>query len=114
MVSIRTTVHVNADTASMLAKISGMTDKRMGEFADDIVATAKQNASGLEFKESEGDLAEKIRSERIDVREYRIETYSGHASYIEFGTRFIDGKKPFLWPAYRSEKKKFFKSGPWV
>lgn len=113
-VSVRATVTKNADVAAIAAKVSGLSDKRMAAFAEKIVARAKTNAAALTFEDSSGDLEEKIKHVRLDVRKYQIETYSGHASYIEFGTRFIEGKQPFLWPAYRTEKKSLFSGGPWV
>lgn len=114
MVGVRSEVRINDKGANVITRISGLADDKMKKFASDIVVKAKQNAAAIPFAESTGELQEKIRFERLDVRRYQIETYSGHASYIEFGTQYIDGKNPFLWPAYRAEKKALFTGGKWV
>jgi len=113
-ISVQAKVSKNADVAAIVAKVSGLSDEKMAEFAEKIVAKAKANAEALNFEDSSGDLASKIEGVRLDVRKYQIRTFSGHASYIEFGTQYIDDKQPFLWPAYRHEKKALFKGGKWV
>lgn len=115
MISIKADIKMGADrTAYVTAKIRGLADEHMRAFAHDVVVQARENASGIEFKDGTGQLARGIEESRLGERHYRIETTSGHASYIEFGTRFIEGKIPFLWPAYRLIKKRFFRSGKWV
>lgn len=115
MISIKAEIKMGTDrTAYVTAKIRGLTDERLAEMSRDIVAQARTNAGGLSFQSSTGALASGIQESRIGDRQYRIETTSGHASYIEFGTRFIEGKMPFLWPAYRLIKKRFFSGRTWV
>lgn len=113
-VKIRAFVTKQPDMSKIEVRIFGLSDKKMSELAENIVATAKANAEAIEFEDSQGDLAEKIRFKKLERLNYEIETYSGHASFIELGTQYIKGRNPFLWPAYRTEKKKFFSGGKWV
>lgn len=114
-ISMKAEVQImNDKSAQVLAKISGLTDEKLRVLAHDIVVQARENAAGLEFEESTGQLAREIHDTRIGDKHYQIETKSGHAAYIEFGTRYIEDKQPFLWPAYRSEKRKFFRGGKWI
>lgn len=112
---IRASIRMAKDgTAQVLAKISGMSEERMANFAQDVTVQARENVASLSFVESTGALGREINFSRIGKSHFRIETSSGHASYIEFGTQFIKGQMPFLWPAYRAVKKKFFRMGKWV
>lgn len=114
-VGIQATVTIGEDrTAEVIARVSGLAAKKMEELARGIVGQARQNAEGLEFEESRGDLAREIHFSRVNRKQFQIETKSGHASYIEFGTQFIDGKQPFLWPAYRLKKRQFLTQGKWL
>lgn len=115
MAGMRAEVKLMRDgTAQVLAKVKGLTDKELFAFAHEVRIQARENAAALPFEESTGELAREIHVERLGESHYQIETKSGHASFIEFGTRFIDGKMPFLWPAYRAIKRKFLRARPWV
>lgn len=100
--------------AQMLAKISGLSDEHMRGFAHDVVVQARENIAGMEWEESTGNLSREIGDKQIGRSHYRIETTSGYASFLEFGTEFIKGKRPFLWPAYRAVKRKFLRMAKWV
>lgn len=113
-VKIRAFVTKQPDMSKIEVKIFGLTDKKMGDLAENIVVTAKANAEAIQFEKSKGDLAEKIRFKKLERMHYEIESYSGHLSFIELGTQYIKGRNPVLWPAYRTEKKKFFSGGKWV
>lgn len=112
---IRASIRMAKDgTAQVLAKVSGMSEQHMGNFAKDVMVQARENVAGMSFSQSTGELGREINFSRIGKSHFRIETSSGHASYIEFGTQFIKGQMPFLWPAYRAVKRKFFRMGKWV
>ncbi len=100
-------------TSMILARVQGVSDERLGEFAESVAQKARENAAALPFDERTGSLEHGIDSSRVGASSYKIETTSGHASYIEFGTRFIEGKMPFLWPAYRAVKRRFMRK-KWV
>ncbi len=98
-----------------LAQISGVTDDKLEEFARDVVTRARENISNMPWDETTGELSREIYSVRLGQSHHRVETRSGHASFIEWGTRYIEGKRPFLWPAYRSVKKRFLSAfSKWV
>jgi len=114
-VSIKASVRMGQDNVGqVVARVSGLTEKQMAKFAMDVRDKAKENAAGLTFEDGTGTLASGIEMVAIGPKQYRIQTTSGHASYIELGTQYIQGRMPFLWPAYRWAKKKFFASVPWV
>jgi hypothetical protein len=114
-VGIQASVSIGRDrSAEIIARVAGLAAKKVEEFAEGVVAQARQNAEEIPFEESHGDLAREIHFSRIRSNSYRIETKSGHASYIELGTRFIDGRAPFLWPAYRMKKREFLTQGKWL
>lgn len=114
-VRMRAEVRIGQDrTAAVLLKVSNLSDEYMLGLAHDITVQARANAAALPFQESTGNLARSIEDQRIGKQHYRIQTTSGYASFIEFGTQFIKGQMPFLWPAYRAMKRKFLRGGPWV
>lgn len=113
MIKITTTIKRGWSSSTIISKVQGLSDQRLGWFANDVAQQARRNASRLPFVESTGELEQEIFATRQAAGRYKIETTSGHASYIEFGTRFIEGKMPFLWPAYRWVKRRFMKK-KWV
>lgn len=114
-VSIKASVRMGQDNiGQVVARVSGLTEKQMAKFAIDIRDKARENASSLDFADGTGTLASGIELVAMGPKQYRIQTTSGHASYIELGTQYIKGKMPFLWPAYRWAKKKFFSRQPWL
>jgi len=114
-VRVLATVRISADRrAAISAQVAGLSDDKLGEFAREVKQQAQQNASAMPFDESTGELAREIYDVRMGEQHYRVETRSGHASFIEFGTQFIKGKMPIIWPAYRAVKKKFLKAGKWL
>ena len=114
-VSMQATVSMRNDrTAEVAVRISGLMKERLGQFAKNVADKARRNAQVLDFENSSGELAGGIKYSQTGKAKFRIETTSGHASFIEFGTRFIEGKKPFLWPAYRFEKRRFFSAPKWL
>lgn len=115
MIKIRAEVRMGQNrSAEVLAKITGLSDEHMKGFAHDVVVQARENIAQINWEESTGNLAREIDDQRLGHSHYRIETTSGYASFLEFGTQFIQGKNPFLWPAYRAVKKRFFRMAKWV
>jgi len=101
-------------TTTIMSKVQGMGEKRLGFFAHDVAERAQSNAAKLPFEERTGALEHGIQTTQLGPMSHKIETTSGHASYIEFGTKFIEGKMPFLWPAYRAVKRRFMRSKKWT
>lgn len=101
--------------SATLTRISGVADHKLEQFARDVVTEARQNISNMPWDESTGELSREIHDLRLSKSHYRVETRSGHASFIEWGTRYIEGKRPFLWPAYRAVKRRFLSSvSKWI
>ncbi len=113
MIKISTKIKHGWTGTKIVSEVQGLTDQRLGWFANDVVERAKKNAAKLPFEESTGALEQGIVFERLGQHRYKIETTSGHASWIEFGTQFIKGKMPFLWPAYRAVKRRFMRK-KWI
>jgi hypothetical protein len=112
---MKATVKIDtAGTAAVLVKIAGLTDSKMGGLAERIATQAKSNVASIAFENSKGEIERSISFQKIKRKNYQIQSDSDHSSYIEFGTQFIKGKNPFMWPAYRTEKKAFFSGGKWV
>lgn len=109
MIKIQTTVKRGWTGTRIISEVQGLSETRLGWFANDVAERAKKNAAKLPFDERTGALEQGIQSTKIGPMSHKIETTSGHASYIEFGTKFIEGKMPFLWPAYRSVKRRFMR-----
>jgi len=114
-VSIKTSVVMkNNNTKAVVSRISGLTTKKMGIFAQEIAQKARDYAHRQNFKDSTGELASKIAARRVGLKTFRIASSSGYLSYIELGTQYIKGKQPVLWPAYRFSKRRFLSQGKWL
>lgn len=109
MIKIKTEVKQNWNETRVISQVQGLSDKQLGWFAKDIVSRAQKNAARKKFKERTGALEEGIEFTRLGHSSYQVATTSGHASYIEFGTQFIQKKMAFLWTAYRAVKRRFMK-----
>lgn len=106
---IKTTIKHGWSGTKIISNVQGLSDKQLGWFSNDVAERAKKNASRMPFVDSTGELEQGIQATRLGAGSYKVETTSGHASYIEFGTKFIEGKMPFLWPAYRAVKYRFMR-----
>lgn len=98
----------------MMIHISEITARKLEELGEAIVKQARANIAKQGFENATGEMSDKIRMNKTGLMSVQIETYSGHASFIELGTTMNKGPRPFLWPAYRSEKRKLFSGGKWV
>lgn len=99
------------DWVAHCANISGDKIQEMGQ---DIVSKAQSNVASMSFLQSEGALQSEINYTKTGAMSCEVSATSGHSSYIEWGTQFIEKKMPFFWPAYRSVKKALFKGRAWV
>lgn len=106
--------HINIDATKVVAHMAGVSGDKIQEMGKDIVSDTKKTVRSMEFKTSTGALESGITYTKTGLMSCEVKTVSGHASYIEWGTRFIDRKAPFLWPAYRKVKKALFTGKKWI
>lgn len=97
-----------------IAHCTNLSGDKIQGMGQDIVSQAKSNAASMSFLQSQGALQSEIHYTKTGSMSCEVSATSGHSTYIEWGTQFIDRKMPFLWPAYRAVKKAIFKGGPWV
>lgn len=106
--------HINVDASKVVAHMAGVSGEKIQDMGKDIVSDAKKTVQSMTFKNSTGALESGITYTKTGELNCEVKTESGHATYIEWGTRFIDRKAPFLWPAYRKAKKALFNSKKWI
>ena len=112
--SIKT--HIKLGGKEWVARCIGISGEKIQEMGKDIADTAQKNVAvlSMSFLETTGALESEINYEQTGKMSCKISATSGHSSFIEWGTQFIEKGMPYLWPAYRTVKKAFFKGGPWV
>lgn len=106
--------HINVDGTKVVAHMAGVSGSKIQEMGKDIVSDARKTVQSMSFKETTGALESGISYTKTGELSCEVKTESGHATYIEWGTRFIDRKAPFLWPAYRKAKKALFSGKKWI
>lgn len=110
--NVRVSIAKNGkDWVAHCKNLSGDKIQQMGQ---DIEAKAKSNVASMSFLQSTGELESEIHYTKTGAMSCEVSATSGHSSYIEWGTQFIDKQMPFLWPAYRAVKKALFTGRPWV
>ena len=82
---------------------------------DQASKVVKNNAEKLKSKAQEnapkdtGFLKSHIKTSYPEALEARIESEAAYSGYVEYGTRFNDGGKPFMRPALREIEPQFKK-----
>lgn len=106
--------HVNMDGSKVVAHCAGISGGKIQEMGQDIVAEAQKNMRALEFKESTGAAAREIHYTKTGAMSCEVAASSGHTTFIEWGSQFIEEKRAIIWPAYRAIKKALFKGKKWL
>ena len=97
-----------------VAHCANLSGERLQQMGQDIVGEGKKNVASMSFVQSEGTLQAEIHYTKTGAMSCEVSATSGHSSFIEWGTQFIDKQMPYLWPAYRTVKKALFKGRPLV
>lgn len=107
-------VHINKGGKDWVAHCANLSGEKIQEMGQDIVSQAQKNVASMNFIQSEGTLQAEIWYEKTGMMSCKVSATSGHSSFIEWGTRFIDKNMPYLWPAYRTVKKALFSGKKWI
>jgi HK97 gp10 family phage protein len=105
---------INLGGKDWVAHVTGLTGDQIQQMGQDIAAEAERNVGAMSFIESTGELKSNIDYQKTGALSCQVSAAADHSSYIEWGTKYIDQKMPFIWPAYRKVKKALLSGKPWV
>jgi len=105
---------INLGGKDWVTHCTGLSGEKIQQMGKDIAAEAQRNVGAMNFAQSEGELKSNIGYQKTGELSCEVSAAAEHSSYIEWGTKYIDRKMPFLWPAYRKVKKAILSGKPWV
>lgn len=109
-VKVKSTVSV----PRVVSHVGGISAGKIQEMGKDVVKEAKAQMASLHFKESTGAAVREIHYTKTGAMKCEVAASSGHTSFIEWGSQYIQEKRATIWPAYRAVKKLFMGGRRWL